>query len=290
MITQQNLDSIHKTFNFTVDKYRLSGPENMRTSHFGLFRSDTLDCVGVAVKQQYQPHTVEDIVTLVDSASSAFEGEATVECYWKDGHHITVAPSKEHRIQIYGREDNIFPRLVIKAGYNGTAFSSCLGFYRDACKNLAMLRSVSDTCVKIRHTHSLHAHLEDLNATFQGLAAKWDGTVDSIQRMESTRTDLRQFIESVYPADSVAPRGSQSRANNRTDAIISRLRREQRETGRATTMLDNVSVWEAFNAVQGYVQHDSSRRGNPTSFDRAIMAFDSPAVIKAESLAMQLAS
>jgi hypothetical protein len=47
-----------------------------------------------------------------------------------------------------------------------------------------------------------------------------------------------------------------------------------------------VSAWDAFNAVQGYTQHDSIRRGNPTSFQRAMMAQSNAAVLKAEELAL----
>jgi hypothetical protein len=47
-----------------------------------------------------------------------------------------------------------------------------------------------------------------------------------------------------------------------------------------------VSAWEAYNAIQGYVQHDASRRGNPSDIDRVILAAADPAVLRAEHLAL----
>ena len=34
-------DQVRSTFNFTVDKFPLSGPDGMSTPLYGLFRSDT---------------------------------------------------------------------------------------------------------------------------------------------------------------------------------------------------------------------------------------------------------
>ena len=42
-----------------------------------------------------------------------------------------------------------------------------------------------------------------------------------------------------------------------------------------------MSAWEAFNGVQGYVQHDMSRHGRPDTFTRAIVALDDQAVSRA---------
>jgi len=47
-----------------------------------------------------------------------------------------------------------------------------------------------------------------------------------------------------------------------------------------------VSAWEAYNAVQGYVQHDASRKGSPSDFSRIIGASRDMSVKKAETLAL----
>jgi len=280
-------DTIQNAFNFSVDKYRLSGPDNMKTDHFGLFRSDNLECVGNAVRKGYEPHTTDDIIALAEAAASAFDSEATIHCNWRDGHYVSVAPSKEHRRAIYGEKDNIFPRLIIRAGYDGQAFNACLGFYRDACRNLAMLRSITSTCAKIRHTHSLRGNMDDLKNTFAHLAASWDGTVQSIQRMEETKVDIKDFLLSIYPVNSEASESAQTRAQNRMEKLITRLLREKEVTGRPRS--NQSSVWELYNCIQGYVQHDKSRKGRIGEFDRAILAFNDQDVKKAEELALSLA-
>jgi hypothetical protein len=46
-----------------------------------------------------------------------------------------------------------------------------------------------------------------------------------------------------------------------------------------------VSKWEAFNAVQGYVQHEATRKGanrNGLDIARAMQAMNDPAVSRAE--------
>ena len=40
------LDVVKSTFDFNIGKYPLSGPDNMRTPWYGLFREDTTAVVG----------------------------------------------------------------------------------------------------------------------------------------------------------------------------------------------------------------------------------------------------
>jgi hypothetical protein len=50
-----------------------------------------------------------------------------------------------------------------------------------------------------------------------------------------------------------------------------------------------VSAWEAFNAVQGYVQHEASRKnGFKNEMDRLILANQDAAVYRAEALALSV--
>ena len=52
-----------------------------------------------------------------------------------------------------------------------------------------------------------------------------------------------------------------------------------------------VSAWEAYNAIQGYHQWDAPRReGFRGEFDRILKASESPAVRKAETLALAAAA
>jgi hypothetical protein len=124
MTTSLVSDAVRAAFPFTVDKLPLGGPDGLRTPHYGLFRSDNAACVGVAVRKGYEPHTTDDVCALVEAATSAFPGEARAVCSFIDGHYVAVEPSADYRRSIFGTADNIWPRLWIRAGYDGRAFKA----------------------------------------------------------------------------------------------------------------------------------------------------------------------
>ncbi len=285
-------DTVRAAFPFSVDKLPLVGPEGLRTPHYGLFRSDTGASVGVAVRRGYEPHTTDDICVLVDAACGAFDGQASVQCLFHDGHYVTVKPSVEYRRSVYGTSDNIWPQLTIRAGYDGRAFKGQLGYYRDACRNMAMIRTVDNRAIvaNIRHTSQLRDKLADLQRLFAQLASGWNSVVETAQRLDSQQVNLADFLRQVYPlADNATDRTRRS-AERRIESIVSRIIRERQATGRPQLVGTDgaylVSAWEAFNGVQGYVQHDMNRHGRPDAFTRAVVAFDDLAVGRAMELAL----
>ena len=79
MTTQTISEIVAEKFNFSVDKFPLSGPDNMKTPFYGLFRSDTLDVVhDASVTARYIPHTTDDVVALTEAAQTVFEGDHSV--------------------------------------------------------------------------------------------------------------------------------------------------------------------------------------------------------------------
>jgi hypothetical protein len=203
---------------------------------------------------------------------------------------VAIQPSVEQRVSIFGTSDNIFPRIVVNAGYDGSAFRASVGYYRDVCKNMHIMRSVSGTSVSIRHTGNLRAEMDDLLQTFSVLRESWGRLSAVVHRMQDARVNLASFLNDVYsqPNDTQA---AITRHRKRTEAICSRLFAEQHRTGRSdvgggTDKWGTVSAWEAFNAVQGYAQHSSTRRGNPDELARVILAGRDGAVRRAEQLAM----
>ncbi len=298
MITTTTQATIAQTlaaaFPFSVDKFPLSGPDGMGTPHYGLFRSDTAENIGNAVRSSYQPHTLDDVAVLAEAALVGFDDTGDtpqIACHWRDGHHVTIAPSNRHRQSIYGSRDNIFPRFIVSAGYGGTAFSASLGLYRDCCRNLAMLEPAGERIsVKIRHTHSLRPRIEELVTTFQGLATKWAGIVATARRMDQSLIDLSHFIRTVYPIEESTRGRSRTMAENRASAIVRRILRERQATGRPLGHVQTATAWEAFNGVQGYVQHDARRKGRPTDVDRSITALADAAVQRGMQYSLTLAS
>ena len=282
-------DRVRSAFDFSVDKFPLSGPESMRTPFYGLFRSDNQEVVGRPVSRLYVAHQTDDVLALVDAASEAFKGVADVECYFRDGHYVSIQPSDEQRLAVFGTADNVYPRVMIRAGYDGKAFKASLGYYRDLCRNLSIIRRVSGTTVSIRHSSGLREKMDDLVRTFETVKAGWSSLSDVIQHMESRKVSMVDFLDAVYGK----PKDSNARTvtihENRTKAIFRRLQRERFTSGRPSIGSDFVvSAWEAYNAVQGYVQHDASRRGRVSDFGRAVAASSDRAVDRAEELALAM--
>ena len=294
-------DSVRSAFNFSVDKFPLFGPDNMKTDQYGLFRSDTgyIDNVK-SISGRYVPHTTDDVCALVDAASTLFDGEVECKTHWNKGHYVSVAPTKDCRKAIYGTSDNIFPRVVIRGGFDGKGFHGTMGYWRDACDNLAMMRHVAGTSVSIRHTSGLRDRMNELVSTFEQLQHGWDNLVVVAERMESQAVNFSEFVREVY-ADRV-PTAEQliiaettkvravTSFENMIEKLMDRVVRERAKTGRTAFQTGSskiVSGWEAFNAVQGYVQHDASAKtGHDSNFARILRASEDRYVRNAENLVL----
>ena len=287
VVSDSVVDTVKSKFDFTVDKFPLSGPDGLKTPLYGLFRSDTMEFVGKPCSKHYVAHQSDDVMALVESAGEAFEGVGDVQCHFRDGHYVSIAPSRDQRRAIYGTSDNIFPRFIVNAGYDGRAFSAIMGFYRDACSNLAMMRQIEGTSVSIRHGSGLREKMDDLIQTFSVLRESWATLGDVIAELQTREVRMTDFLDQVYGQPDPDSKRGVTVHKNRTEAIFRRLSRERFTTGRGTMDSQfNVSAWEAYNAVQGYVQHDATRKGSPSDFARIIQASNDSAVKKAESLVL----
>lgn len=283
-------DVIDEVFNFDVVKMPLSGPDNLSTPFYGLFRDDTMEIVNdSSVSKRYVPHDTEDVKALADAAIDAFDDEMKVRCHFRKGHYLELTPTDDFRHGVYGTQDNVFPRVIIKAGYDGKAFTSTMGMYRDQCQNLMMLDQVSGTSVSFRHTSNLRPKMNELIKTFDVLKNSWANLTTVVDHLENTRVNMVDFLNEIY-GDAPTEQGrGRTVHENRTRAIFERLSGELMRTGRAPVSSANnfeVSSWMAYNAVQGYVQHDATRKKNATAFDRIILAGNDKAVRKAQTLAM----
>jgi hypothetical protein len=286
-------DQVAAAFDFTVDKFPLSGPDGMTTPWYAMFRSDTGSVVGEgSVTDRYMPHQTEDVIALVDACESVFDEASQVKTHFRNGHYVSVAPSDDYRRSIYGSADNIFPRLIIRGGYDRSAFNVTLGIYRDACQNLMMLRSVSETYQSIRHTSGLRFAMDELIGQFETLKEGWNTLTSLVESMQSAEVSMVDFLNEIYPEPDSDSQRAVTIHRNRTEKIFRRLQRERVKTGRPAIGSDfTVSAYEAYNAIQGFHQWDSTRReGFKGEFDRILQAAKSPAVAKAESLALAAAA
>lgn len=284
-------EQVRSAFGFTVEKFPLSGPDGMRTPHYGLFRSDSGECVAGAVSGRYVPHTTDDVLALVEAAGDVFGGTAAVQTHFSDGHYVTVQPSREYRLEVFGKRDSVIPRLILDAPYGGTgSFTGTVGLYRDLCRNLSRLRSVSSASVSIIHNSNLRSRMDELRTTFAGLDAGWQNLSLVIRQMEDRRVRMVDFLNAVYGEPGDRDGRSLTMHKNRTEAIFNRLYRERVQAGRGDLDSDFVVTgWEAYNAVQGYVQHDKTRHGSPSELDRVVRSLHDASVARAERLVFEMA-
>lgn len=291
MMTNSVAEQVRGAFNFTVEKFPLTGPDGMRTPHYGLFRSDNGQCVAGAVSGRYVPHTTDDVLALVEAAGSVFGGTAAVQTHFDDGHYVTIQPSREYRLSVFGSRDNVFPRLILDAPYGGTgSFTGTVGLFRDLCRNLSRLRSVSSATVSVIHNSNLRSRMDELRTTFASLDAGWQNLSLVIRQMEDRRVRMVDFLNAVYGEPGDRDGRSLTMHKNRTEAIFNRLLRERVQSGRGDIGNDFVvSGWEAWNAVQGYVQHDKTRRGSPSEMDRVVRSLHDASVARAERLVFEMA-
>lgn len=281
------ISHVNNQFGFSVDKFPLAGPDGLKTPLYGLFRSDTSALVGKSsVTARYVPHTTDDVLALVEAGAKAFDDSINVKCYFSEGHYVVLEPTKEQRRDI-AHNDGVFPRILIRAAYDGKAFKATLGFYRDLCKNLAIMRQVSGTSVSIRHTSNLRPQMDDLIGQFEYLRNGWDKFFAVMQSLQAQQVQMVDFLNEIYGEPDAGSKRGVTVHKNRTEAIFKRLQRELTATGQTIGSDWQVPAWLAYNAVQGYVQHDATRKESD-EFGRAILATNDMAVRKAENIVMSL--
>ena len=280
------IETIKRVFDFEITKEQLQFKDQTATPMYGLRRSDTGQAINVpSVSEGYEPHTTEDIVALVQSAENLFGCETEATCYFDRGHYVVLKPSNDVRRAIFGSKYNMFPRMVVRARYNGL-LDALGGAFVDGCTNLIMMQAVHMMRTRIRHTHSLITKMDALKHDFSALDGNWERITEQAEFMQENKVNFAGYLDDLYgaPDDNA---GALTRHKNRTRAIMDRMLRERFEQGRGAIEGHSISGWEAYNAVQGYIQHDSPRNNNPSRIARAMLAIDSPIVKKAELLALQ---
>lgn len=291
MVTSQIHETVKSAFNFSVDKFPLAGPDGMATPWYGLFRSDNMQVVGNgSVTNRYNPHTTDDVLALVDAAGEAFDGEIDVKCHFRDGHYVNVTPTKAERRAIFGTADNVFPRVIISAGYDGKSFKATMGYYRDICMNMSIMRMVNGTTVSIRHDSNLRSKMDDLITSFETVKKSWNTLADVIVALEGRQVQMVDFLNTIYGEPQAEAGRGLTVHKNRTESIFRRLQRERMVSGRPVIGEDfRVSAWEAYNAIQGFYQHDAqSKTGFKGDFDKILRASNQAEVLQAEKMVLQL--
>ena len=205
---------------------------------------------------------------------------------------MSLMPNKDHRRSVYGTKDNVLPRMLIRAAYDGKSFRATLGCFRDACLNLIMLQSVAGITVNIRHSGGLRQKMDALIDDFSQFDGGWENIIAQINVMENREVAITNYLDAIYRPPAAGVTGREATIHeNRTKLILERLIRERVKCGRENPLeFHKVTGWEAYNAVQGYVLHDASRSKKSTPFDRAILCHADKKVTQAENLALTMVS
>ena len=312
-ISAQNaVATVKEKFNFSVDKRPLVGlidGQLVETDQYGLFHSKDGYLNGVkSVSPRYVPHTTDDVVAITEAAAEVFDGQISVECHFNNGHFVHMKPTNSDRKNMFNvtQGDNIFPRFMVRGGFDGSGFKASVGYYRDMCSNMAMMRTVKTEDGKnqkfarsIRHTSGLRPAMDELIETFAQLKEEWFNLTDLIADMHQRSVSLQGFLGGIYGTlDDTASGREITIHKNRTTKIHDRLWTELRKSRQLDYIQANqpedsddltVSAWYAYNAVQGYEQWDSTRRligsSDDAKFERILRA-ENKAVMSAEKLAL----
>lgn len=289
--TMSIADSVKSAFPFNVDKFPLYGPDNMPTGVYGLFRDNVpkheTGFVGSgSVTSRYVPHTTDDVIALCEAASTIFDENVNIRCHWNEGHHVIIAPNDNHRRAIYST-DTVWPKIIINFGYDMTACESSIAMFRDMCLNLHRTKRIEGANTTIRHTSGLRPKMDELIAQFGELKNGWEAFMAFARQMQDRNVFIADFLNHVYPEPTATEGREVTIHKNRTAAIVERIMRERNKLGLGNSR--EVTVWQAFNGVQGYVQHDATRKGgNRNDFDRLMLAHSDASVLKAEKFALSL--
>ena len=113
-------------FNFEIVKRQLHTNTGLNlyepVPYYGLFRGDNGEpACRNAVSERYEPHQTKHIIHIATECAKAFESDETklVRAWFKNGHHVSIAPSDDYRQRVTNHRDNIWPRILINGGLGG---------------------------------------------------------------------------------------------------------------------------------------------------------------------------
>ena len=268
---------LENKFPFSINKEQLYHDQGIHRTepvwkalpYYGLFRSDTDEPVSnITVKEGYIPHQTRHIVDIACKISNQFgsHGYETdrVKAYFKNGHYVTIEPNTDYRKRVYHtKTDYYWPRILIQAGLGGQSVRINIGYWRDACSNMAMPKEVQTISINYRHCSPIEERLENLDIA-NVLYSTWNQLKDMIEGMAINKVNLTYTLTNIF--GDPTPRGHK-RALLRNETIIKRLIKERTETTNpdrhSHTNFTKATAWEMYNAIQGYYQHDAPMRTAP---------------------------
>jgi len=279
---------LNGVFNFSVNKVQLYDGDMHPTPHFGLQRSDTRESLPNTFKANYTPHTLEHTMQLVRAYHHTVGGIGSVEATWKNGHVIILRPPAGNTVVINGYD--LEPTMMIVGGYDATAFIARMGLSNGVCLNGLFNFNMDATLVRrITHSSMLEGRVERLTEDIMALSNTLPTVYSKLEAASEREVILSEFLLSVCPISPDAGKRTRTNHADRMQTIFGRLLDERDARGmeypRSSDGLIRVNALEAYNAVQGYYQHDAPSRKVLGSTDMMVRAVDNDTVRKAAALA-----
>lgn len=257
---QDALDYVAPALPYVV-KQPCFNPDMKPAGFCGLWTLDGQPVGDSSVSPKYNPHTPDDVLTILEASRIAFNGELSVDVRFNGGHQLVVMPTADSLSNgDYGNGDALFPRLSIFGGYAGKPFCGDLGAFRPICKNMLILQSVASIHCRIRHTLSMRDRLGEFVAQFEQLREGWTAFMEAKKTMEARTIATKDFLAEFFKKDEkqLGKKGETQLAD-RIGKIITRLMVEQGKLGQ-TVDANTTNGWMLWNAIQGAFQHDFTRK------------------------------
>lgn len=286
----------------TVSKIPYTNPHpdflGSKTGVYGCFRDDTGEPLGGIVKENYVLPTRDQLVQVSMAACQAFDGmDVDVQAsMYKASYQCTIKPTADFRREVF-QGDTVCPLFQVSLNFAGTGTDNIhMGMFRDACDNLMMMRTLSSWTKKIRHSSSHNRLFEKAVTDCNSLAGDFDNFVERAQQLQQTEVNMQEMVESIF-ADRIKDNKASKQLKSALREIFERYNDEAEASDIQKIGVDGNWVangWLAYNALQGYYQHDSPRRkvnnAEIDSYQRALKASDQIEVNAAEKYLLDAVS
>ena len=269
MDTHDIREYLNEVFDFEIVKRQLHTNTGLNlyepVPYYGLFRGDNgQPACRNAVSERYEPHQTKHIIHIAVECARAFNSHETrlVRASFKNGHHVSIAPSNDYRQRITNHRDQIWPRILINGGLGGSSSLRInVGYWRDLCSNLAMPKQVEGISINFRHSRTITERIEETDIQ-RRVYTIWNQLHDKMLKMRQKEIPLSSALHTIFGNHTER---SEKAARDRNEAIIKRIwdeRQQIHQDDHALNVrnLDHVNGWEFYNGIQGYYQYDAPMR------------------------------
>ena len=226
------------------------------------YRKDTGAILGV-VGPRYQPLQNQEAFDWFQPFVDASECELHTAGSLCDGEKVWVLAKLNRENSEIVPGDEVAKFILLSNSHNGTT-AIRVGYtpIRVVCANTmaAAHNSTASQLIRVRHTRSAAANLENIREIMDNMNAAFEATAEQFQFLASKqihRVDLERYVKVVLGVGHKAPEEIKTRTQNILDNVMSRFYNpKQQMPGVAGTW------WGAYNAYNEYLNYEKGRNAN----------------------------